>query len=149
MPFKTGDRVHLAGIGSGPVVEVRSGDRYAIDIKGRIVVAAGRELDAADVTPKPAQQSRHEHAPARKRETNGQRTPTIDLHGKSIAEARDIIETFVNEALLSGAGEVRIVHGRSGGKIKIAVHQYLRALTTVASFRLDPRNPGVTIVTFA
>jgi hypothetical protein len=33
--------------------------------------------------------------------------------------------------------------------VKAAVHHYFRQLPAIASFRLDPANPGVTIVTFA
>ena len=48
--------------------------------------------------------------------------------------------------LPNGLAELRFVHGRSGGRIRGALHQRLRAIPTVQSFRLDPRNPGVTIV---
>ena len=48
-----------------------------------------------------------------------------------------------------GARQIRVIHGRSGGRLKAAVHGYLRGLTAVKSFRVDPRNEGVTIVTFA
>jgi dsDNA-specific endonuclease/ATPase MutS2 len=41
---------------------------------------------------------------------------------------------------------VRFIHGRSGGRLRGALHGRLRQIAAVREFRLDPRNPGVTIV---
>jgi DNA mismatch repair protein MutS2 len=76
-------------------------------------------------------------------------SPSLDLHGQTVAEALNAVEAFVNDVLLDGHHEVRIIHGRGGGKVKTAVHRYLRELAAVASYRIDPNNAGVTIVTFA
>jgi dsDNA-specific endonuclease/ATPase MutS2 len=43
---------------------------------------------------------------------------------------------------------VRFIHGRSGGRIRSALHRHLRAFPSVRAFRLDPTNEGVTIVQF-
>jgi DNA mismatch repair protein MutS2 len=71
------------------------------------------------------------------------------LHGKTVDEAIEAVDVWVNDVLLAGHGEARVIHGRGGGRLKAALHQYLRDLGAVASFRVDTRNPGVTIVTFA
>jgi DNA mismatch repair protein MutS2 len=62
------------------------------------------------------------------------------------AEAIEALDAFLNDALLAGAGEARVIHGRSGGKLKTAVHARLRQLPSIRGFRVDPRNAGVTIV---
>jgi DNA-nicking Smr family endonuclease len=36
------------------------------------------------------------------------------LHGKTVDEALADVERFVNDALLDGHGEVRVIHGRAG-----------------------------------
>jgi DNA mismatch repair protein MutS2 len=148
MSFAPGDCVHLAGIGTGTIIESRGGDRYAIAIKDRIVVASGRQLEMADGSPRTRARGGVAAASsmASPRGTSGQ--SAIDLHGRTAGEARAAVEAFINEALLSGVSELRIIHGRSGGRVKAAVHQYLSQLSAVAAFRLDPHNPGVTIVTF-
>ena len=73
---------------------------------------------------------------------------SIDLHGSTVDESVEILDAFLNEALLAGVEEVRIIHGRSGGRLKraCAVHARLKLLSSVRHFRLDPRNAGVTIV---
>ena len=55
-------------------------------------------------------------------------------------------ESALSEALLADAEVLRLIHGRSGGRIRAALHRRLRELPGVRAFRLDPRNEGVTIV---
>jgi DNA mismatch repair protein MutS2 len=76
------------------------------------------------------------------------RTFSVDLHGLTTVEALDALDAFLNDALLAAATEARVIHGRSGGVVRAAVHARLSQLTSVRSFRIDPRNAGVTIVTF-
>ena len=73
---------------------------------------------------------------------------SLDLHGKTVEEAVEALDTFLNDALLAGLAEVQVIHGRSGGRIKAAVHTRLRALSVVRAFRVNERNAGVTIVVF-
>lgn len=73
---------------------------------------------------------------------------TIDLHGMTTDEAVAALESFINEAILAGLAEVRVIHGRGGGRLKSAVHARLRVISTIRAFRLDPGNPGVTVVAF-
>jgi dsDNA-specific endonuclease/ATPase MutS2 len=157
--FAPGDRVHVAALGTGVVREVRNGGRFLIELKGRSIVVAAADLQ-------PAQPARHAPPVARStlhvarnehvarddvaREHVARSTQhvarALDLHGKTTAEAIEALDAFLNDALLGGASEARIIHGRSGGKLKAAVHARLRQLPSLRGFRIDPRNPGVTIV---
>ena len=148
MTFSPGDRVHLAGLGTGVVREVRGRERYAIEIKGRVVVAFARDLRIADGA-RPRGSPRKNPDEERPRARRGTAPGSLDLHGKTTVEAIELVEAFVNEALLDGLGEVRIIHGRGSGRVMTAVHAYLRRLPAAAAFRIDPRNAGVTIVSFA
>lgn len=146
MRFAPGDRVHLAGLGTGTVREARGGERYAVEIKGRLVVAAGKQLEPADArSPRSGSEPARDHRPPSPVPTG---SPTLDLHGRTVADSLEAVEVFISDALIAGHGEVRIIHGRSGGSVRAAVHRYLKRIAAVAGFRLDPRNPGVTIVTF-
>jgi DNA mismatch repair protein MutS2 len=146
--FASGDRVHVARLGTGIVREVRNGGRYLIELKGRAMVVDAGQLEAAE----PARTSRTESVVTK---TDGGSTaaapapsPSIDLHGKTVEEALAALDEFLNDALLDGAAEATVIHGRSGGKLKAAVHARLKDLPPVRAFRLDPHNPGATIVTF-
>jgi len=143
MEFQPGDRVHVAGLGTGTVVDVRNRGRYGVAVKGRTLVVDGTEMQSAGRAPR----KRTSAAPA-EGEILGRAdaAATIDLHGKTVAEALEALDAFVNDALLASLAEVRVIHGRSGGRIREAVHKRLRRVAAVRSFRLDPLNPGVTII---
>jgi DNA mismatch repair protein MutS2 len=70
----------------------------------------------------------------------------IDLHGLTVAEALERAERALNDALLADESELRLIHGRGGGRLKAALHRWLNTVPSVRRFRLDPRNEGVTIV---
>ena len=74
------------------------------------------------------------------------RARTVDLHGLTTEGALETMNAAINEALLADVGQLRLIHGRSGGRLRLAVHTRLRELDVVRSFRLDPHNAGVTIV---
>ena len=143
--FDPGDRVHVAGLGAGVVREARNGGRYLIELKGRTMVIAAGELETA-----PTRRTRKAgvDAPAVPPSGASARSASIDLHGKTVEEALAALDEFLNDALLAGAETATVIHGRSGGKLKAAVHRRLKAVPSVRAFRLDPRNPGVTILTF-
>jgi DNA mismatch repair protein MutS2 len=150
MHFDVGDRVHAAALGTGVVLEVRNAGRYLVEIKGRAV-----ELRAAQLTPAPAEGRSRRRKPgvtapalsSRVAPTSRGVPASIDLHGHTVDEAIEALDGFLNEAILAGLGEVQVIHGRSGGRVKAAAHARLRALPVVRAFRVDARNPGVTIVT--
>ena len=148
MTFGRDDPVHVAGLGKGIVREARNGGRYLVEIKGRSLVVDGHQLAPAEParTPrrgKPADLDIQGSAV----EPTVRASPSLDLHGRTVDESLDALDAFLNTALLAGNAEVQIIHGRSGGRIKAAVHARLKLMTSVRNFRLDPRNPGVTIVT--
>ena len=150
MTFVAGDRVHVATLGTGIVREARNGGRYLIELKGRSMVVAGSQLEPAHERRAPNQRAA-KRQPTKTSATDrapgtSTRSRSLDLHGKTVLEALDALDSFLNDALLDGADDVRVIHGRSGGKLKAAVHGRLAELTSVRAFRVDPVNPGVTIV---
>ena len=146
--FAPGDRVHVAALGTGVVREVRNGGRFLIELKGRSILVAASDLKPAQPARGGAPVARSPQHIARERVARSTQhvARVLDLHGNTTAEAIDALDAFLNDALLAGAGEMRIIHGRSGGKLKAAVHTRLRQLPSIRGFRMDPRNPGVTIV---
>jgi DNA mismatch repair protein MutS2 len=140
--------VHVASVGTGVVREARNGGRFLIEIKGRTILVAGSQMKAAPEgrsrsSPPQITEPLTTEAPRRSHAST-----SLDLHGKSAGEAVEILDAFLSDALLDGCSEVRVIHGRSGGRIKGAVHARLEQLPAVQSFRIDPGNPGVTIVSF-
>lgn len=148
MPFAPGDLVHVASLGKGTVREVRNGGVYLVEVRGRAIVTPGDRLTPQESPRKSS--GRKTTVPARTADIDapaGTTTaPSLDLHGHTVDEALDAVGRFLNGALLAGAAEARIIHGRSGGKIKAALHAHLRGMPSLRGFALDPSNAGVTIV---
>lgn len=149
MAFAPGDEVHVAALGKGVVREVRNGGRYLVELKGRSIVAAEGQLTAASgrkrADPRGSRPSQVSVPESFGRASHV--ATSLDLHGMTVEEAVAALDTFLNDALLAGHAEVRVIHGRSGGRLKAAVHARLKQLAAVQAFRLDPANAGVTIVT--
>ena len=75
--------------------------------------------------------------------------PELMLLGKTREEALNELEVFIDRAVVSGVGEVRIVHGMGTGTLKKAVHDFLRNSITVDEFRLGGQGEGGSGVTIA
>ena len=134
--------------GKGVVREVRNNKQLLVDVQGRALVVRDVDVTALDAGPaqtRPARGRGATPAPATRRRRPGGAGAEIDLHGLTVEEALARVESALNEALLADMEVLRLIHGRSGGKLRAAVHQRLRELSNVR-FRLDPHNEGVTIV---
>ena len=75
----------------------------------------------------------------------------VNLIGMNADEAIATLDKYLDDAYLAHLPQVRIVHGRGTGVLKNAVHNHLKRLRYVKSYRLGTfgeGNTGVTIVTF-
>jgi len=129
--------------GKGVVRELRNHGRLLVQVQQRTMV-----VDAAAATPLTARQRLAPTPTADIGASQPQRhAPSeIDLHGLRVDEALARIDAALDAGLLAGHAELRFIHGRSGGRLRGALHDRLRAISAVRGLRLDPRNPGVTIV---
>ena len=148
MPFGPGDHVLVESLGKGIVREVRRGARYLVDIKGRSLLVTERQLSAVEDRKKSRESSTSDGPATRFTPTRAYAASSLDLHGMTTDEAVAALDSFLNDALLAGLVEVRVIHGRSGGRLKAAVQRRLDGIPSVRGHRVDPHNPGVTIVTF-
>lgn len=148
MTFAPGDEVHVAALGKGVVRELRNGGRYLVELKGRSIVAAAAQLSAVSPRKRPTS-SDAASLPTGGPDaaTRSHASASLDLHGMTVEEAVAALDALLNDALLAHHAEVRVIHGRSGGRLKAAVDARLKQLRVVRHARLDPTNPGVTIVT--
>ena len=114
--------------------------------KGYLVLSGELKVWSGKRTVTPAAQSTKDKPRAIKRQKSSVAgsTRTVDLHALSAAEATALLTTTVDRALLDDVGELRIIHGRGTGKVKSAVHKYLRESPHVKRFELDAHNSGVT-----
>lgn len=78
-------------------------------------------------------------------------SPEVNLIGMTVDEAIPELDKYLDDAYLSHLEQVRVVHGRGTGALRSGVHNHLRRLKYVKSFRLGnygEGDTGVTIVEF-
>lgn len=67
----------------------------------------------------------------------------VDLHGASIDEAREAVQTIIANAIKHGETVVKIVHGKGADAlIKTCVNGWLRQISDVMAFTSAPTNDG-------
>lgn len=77
-------------------------------------------------------------------------SPEVDLRGLTADEAIDRTDKYLDDAILAGLQQVRIIHGKGTGALRQAIREYLRVHRHVTAFRLGgvgEGGDGVTVVT--
>jgi len=74
----------------------------------------------------------------------------LSIIGMTRDEAMDAVSGFLDEAAMSGAGELLVIHGRGAGVLRRALWDRLRRDTRIEAMKLGEQNEGgsgVTVVT--
>ncbi|MEW8959888.1 MAG: endonuclease MutS2 [Moorella sp. (in: firmicutes)] len=75
--------------------------------------------------------------------------PEIDLRGLTVEEACHRVDAYLDDAVLAGLNQVRLIHGKGTGTLREALKDYLQQHPLVKSYRLGGAGEGgsgVTIV---
>jgi len=74
---------------------------------------------------------------------------TLDIRGKRVEEVNSLLDQFIDDAILLGQGEVKILHGKGEGVLRKVIRERLKATKGVASFaneHVDRGGDGITVV---
>ena len=144
--LKEGDRVYIRGIAQA--VEVIS----SADSQDRVEVLLGTMRAKIPVYQLERQAEGHPAAAARgvylDRAPRKGTSSELDLRGLRVDEALGRVEVALNDAVLDGAGSVRIIHGKGTGALRRAIREYLGGHPLVMSAQ-DGEGPGGDGVTVA
>jgi len=151
--IKTGDKVRIKGgdlIGEvmqvgGTWVNVAVGSIISKVQKENIEHISSNEYNNA-VKSMPKQMSAHSEGLAERRLNF---KPNIDIRGERLMEALDIVSRFIDDALMVGIGEVKILHGKGNGILKEEIRKYLKTVPGVVSCKDEDvqfGGSGITVV---
>jgi len=146
-PLVPGDTVRTR-LGKGVVQEVRHRGQLLVLIGDRRVVVEGADATFIEAPSTSKRRGAPTGEPTPSQTDPGPRhaAADVDLHGLIVADALERVVAAVDAAILAGHPRIRVIHGRSGGRIRAALHRQLRGLPSVRAFRLEPANDGVTII---
>src|SRR6266566_4225600 len=149
--LKIGDTVRVLSFGQNAELLGLSADRSEADVQmgplrirvnvdnlerlGRRQAAAGERVAPSVVLP------RYEDRP--------EVAMQLDMRGWRVDAALEELETYLNDAAMSGMSSVRIVHGKGTGALRAAVREHLAHHPLVKSYTSAPPQEGgdgVTIV---
>ncbi len=152
-PLKQGDTVLLVELGKEATVLSPPDSAGNVEVQAGIVRTrvplSGLRLVEKRKTSYPAP-SKGRNVPSRgeSRATRPVRTE-LDLRGQTADEALLEVDRFIDDAVMSGLGQITIIHGKGTGALRNAIHAHLRTHPSVKSYRLGTFGEGengVTIV---
>ncbi|MCF8032271.1 MAG: Smr/MutS family protein [Desulfarculaceae bacterium] len=152
--LKEGDAVRLARLGQqGVLLEAPSEGREAVPVS---VGVAGVRVMVPLSELEPLPDGAHTQPAAKPRPAQGVAVQAsggdgleLKLIGKTVEDALPLVDKALDQALVAGRREVKLVHGVGTGRLRAGVRAYLERHPAVASFRAGVRGEGGAGVTVA
>jgi DNA mismatch repair protein MutS2 len=148
---EVGDQVKLKSLGKLAKVERKlEGDMFEV-AAGPMKMRVARSDIAEVLTPhtrddgsrqKPVEAARAKGINVRLAAGDDNAPSEINVIGKTVDEATDEVEKFVDRAFLAGLPRVRIVHGSGMGILRKALRSYLKSHPHVAMVSEPPQQEG-------
>lgn len=144
-----GDRVLIKSMGKVGVVQ-REVEKDIFEIAlGPIKMRVRRDecaepsgSAAAKIDPlAAARRQKGVHISVTSENTDDMRTE-INLIGRTVDEATDELEKYLDRAFLAGLPKVRVIHGHGAGILRRGVREYLKSHPHVAGIEEAPQNEG-------
>ena len=143
-PLEVGDAVRVAALGDKPgrIVSVKGEDARVV-VGSLTLTVPVRTLTRTSAPPPPAfTVSLHGSLP------DGEPMREIDVRGMRVDEVDDRVLQALDAAVRSDLRELRIIHGKGTGALRVRVSEMLKKDTRVVSFRLggwDEGGAGVSV----
>ncbi|MCB2193248.1 MAG: Smr/MutS family protein [Deltaproteobacteria bacterium] len=151
--LKEGDAVELTSLGqTGVLLESPAPGRDTVPVS--VGVAGVRVMvPLTEIKPLPAGAHTQPKGKAKSKGVSVQASAgeglDLNLIGKRVEEALPLVDKALDQALLAGRSEIRVVHGMGTGRLRAAVREYLSGHPAVSSFRAGQRGEGGAGVTVA
>jgi DNA mismatch repair protein MutS2 len=152
-PLQAGDKVRIKGQDTpGEVVKINAGT-VVIGVGNILISVPGGDLERISGNEFRSLQKTRQAMPPNAGYNAAQRKlafrPALDVRGQRVEEALDSVAPFIDEALMVGAGEVKILHGKGSGILKEEIRKLLRTfggIASVADEQPDRGGAGITVV---
>lgn len=149
-PIHAGDTVLIADIGSqAQVIAPPDKDGNVQVQSGLMKMRVHRSNLRPSRTPKKKKPAGTRSVRGVESRASRSAATTVDLRGMTKDEALLVLDRYLDSAVLSGLGEITIVHGKGTGVLRAAVQSYLKRNPRVREYRLGVYGEGEDGVTIA
>ncbi|HMI64696.1 MAG TPA: Smr/MutS family protein, partial [Cyclobacteriaceae bacterium] len=146
--FKVGDKVRIIGQEVTGTVSSVSGSKAVVqfgDIRSTLrMEELVRSDQAGSLSPSKAKSYGLD---LYKRQS--QFMSTLDIRGKRVDEVLPLLDRFLDDAILLGQGELKILHGKGEGVLRKVVRERLKSVRQIASIgdeHVERGGDGITVV---
>lgn len=150
-----GDAVRIKGLTTIGKVEAIDGKQATVifgDMRTKMAMSRLEHVDTASLQTEQQQFQAYNYS-RETRETidkhRNQFHQELDVRGMRADEALNQVQYFIDDAILVGAGQVRILHGKGNGILRQLIRQYLASIPNVKSYRdehVQFGGAGITVV---
>ncbi len=149
-PIKIGDSVYITSLDKTAIVVADDKRKAEYTVKIGLMTTSvkyGKVKKIIAKVQKPNDTSKN--VVINKPINNTQLPLECNVIGKRVDEALQIVEKYLDSAVLKGMHEVRIVHGKGSGALRTAIHDYFKTHPNISTFRLGQYGEGEWGVTIA
>ncbi|WP_314709698.1 Smr/MutS family protein [Prevotella denticola] len=150
-----GDAVRIKGLTTIGKVEAIDGKQATVifgDMRTKMAVSRLEHVDAASLQTEQQQFQAYNYSHETRETIDKHRNQfhqELDVRGMRADEALNQVQYFIDDAILVGAGQVRILHGKGNGILRQLIRQYLASIPNVKSYRDEHvlfGGAGITVV---
>lgn len=149
-PIREGDHVKISGQKGGGIVISISKNKAQVafgQMKMQIPLEQLEKIKASGSGAR--QRSNYGNIMKNMQEKAESFSPTLDLRGARADEAMSRLMHFIDDAMLTGACDLRILHGKGNGVLRNVVREYLAGVDEVKHFadeHVERGGQGITVV---
>ena len=150
-----GDAVRIKGLTTVGKVESIDGKQATVifgDMRTKMALSRLEHIDAPTLQQEQKQFQAYNYS-RETRETidkhRNQFRQELDVRGMRADEALTQVQYFIDDAILVGASQVRILHGKGNGILRQLIRQYLGSVPNVTNYRdehVQFGGAGITVV---
>ncbi|MDQ0202688.1 endonuclease MutS2 [Pectinatus haikarae] len=141
--IKPGDIVFLKNIQKQGTVGEVTGNEFVILLGGLKTTVKAKNclfISSAQKTPQET------HPVARSNFSQTDKTAAIsrqiDIRGMMVSDAQEILDKYIDDAIMAGLKQIIIIHGKGTGALRKGIHEYLKNHRSVFSYSLADINEG-------
>lgn len=134
--FKIDDQVYIKSLGQEAIVNNLNPKKKEIEVMVGAIRMKFKPKDLAIVNKK------KEKSKIKLSVSKPKVRTRLDLRGKTVDETFELVDSFINDAVILGVNKLEIIHGFGTGQVRKAVHDYLRKSKYIKSYRLGGPGEG-------